>query len=458
MATNAELGMIPGVRVREISNPDLSIASPQFRIAGLVSTSLTSLLKRDITVVRGSGETDTIPGYTAGEITKVECISNYQEAYGTKRTQYKADTDYTVEDNVITWTGETKPEEGDVYYVTATINKISDSFFEPKEFTDISQVKDEYGPEYDSTTKTINNMVALARFILASGAKRLVCVQSKSNSLSDYTEAIKKLEEQEVQYVLTDGGNVDGVNAALENNVIDMNTIEKSMPRLGFVAPKDLEPTVETLISEASAIKNQNIAMVAPGKVLINVEDELGNQYEVWVSSIYAVAVIVGMLCNPNRRLATPLTRKDLTSYGIIDTFVHYGKQDIQKLAAKGITVLTLKKSTNTIVINQGLTTDPTNFGTYYLNVECCKKEQSRLLKEDLESWIGSEILDDTISLLTNYVSNTLDSFKGLYFNAYKDLKVARDASIPTKINISYKIAPIFGLDYIDIVFSVYIG
>lgn len=460
MATNEELGRMPGVRVKEILNADLGITSPQFRIAGLVSTSFTSLLKRDIVVVRGTGDTDTLTDFTTDEVTKVECISPYQEAYGTQRLKLEATTDYTVSENVITFTatGKQKISSGDTYYVTATIEKLSDSFFEPKEMQNISQVKKEYGAEYDSTDGVINPMVVLARLMFSAGAKRIVCVQSKSASLSDYTAALAKLEEVDVQYVLCDGTNVSGVNSALLTHVVTMSTVENSMPRVGFTSTEDLEPEVEEVITSAVALKSQNMVLTAPGKVLITVEDENGNSYDQWVSGNYANAAIIGMLCNPSRRLATPLTRKDITTYGIFDTFVHYKKQDVEKMAANGVNVLVQRKSSNTIVVNQGLTTDNTNYGSYYLNVVCCKYEVARLLQAYLdETFIGTEILEDTVSLVQSSIRNTLDGFKGVYLNNYKDLSVTRDASIPTKLNVRFKMSGIFGLDYIDMEFSVYV-
>lgn len=460
MATNAELGRMPGVRVKEILNADLGITSPQFRIAGLVSTSFTSLLKRDIAVIRGTGDTDTLTDFTADEVTSVECISPYQEAYGTQRLKLTVTTDYTVEDNVITFTtaGKAKIAAGDTYYVTARISKLSDHFFAPIEMQNYSQVVKEYGPEYDATNQVINPMVAMARLMFNAGAKRLVCVQAKTASLSDFTEAIAKLEEVDVQYIICSGNNVQGVNEALLTHVVNMSTVENSMPRVGFTSTVQLEPTVDQVLTTANALKSQNMVLTAPGKVLIAVEDEDGQSYEKWVTGNYANAAIIGMLCNPSRRLATPLTRKDITTYGILDTFIHYKKQDTEKLAANGVNVLVQRKSSNTIVVNQGLTTDNTNYGSYYLNIVCCKYEVARLLQAYLDqTFIGTEILEDTVSLVQSSIRNTLDGFKGLYLNNYKDLSVTRDVDIPTKLNVRFKMSGIFGLDYIDMEFSVYV-
>ena len=127
-------------------------------------------------------------------------------------------------------------------------------------------------------------------------------------------------------------------------------------------------------------------------------------------------------------------------------------------MAAEGVNVLVQRKASNTIVVNQGLTTDNTNYGSYYLNIVCCKYEVARLLQAYLdETFIGTEILEDTVSLVQSSIRNTLDGFKGLYLNNYKDLSVTRDADIPTKLNVRFKMSGIFGLDYIDMEFSVYV-
>lgn len=469
MATNEELGRMPGVRVKEILNANLGISSPQFRIAGLVSTSFTDLLKRDIIVIRGEGDTDTLTDFLADEVTSVECVSPYQEAYGTKRIQLEKSTetetkDYSVSGNTITFTenGKEKLTAGDTYYVTAKITKKSESFFEPKEMNNISQVIKEYGSEYDADLDKINPMVAYARLMFNAGARRVICVQAKSEAKSDYESSIAKLAEIDLQYVICNGNDVEGVNDVLLNHVVEMSAVENSMNRVGFtstpVTASKPEPSVDDIIAAAEHLKSQNMVLTAPGKVSIIVEDETGASYQKWVSANYANAAIIGMLCNPNRRLATPLTRKDITSYGIYDTSVHYKKQDIEKLAAKGVLVLIERKSTSSIVVNQGLTTDNTNYGSYYLNIVCCKYEVARLLKEYLDqTFIGTEILEDTISIVQSSIRNTLDGFKGIYLNNYKELSVNRDADIPTKINVSFKMSGIFGLDYIDLSFSVYV-
>lgn len=585
MAINQELGRIPGVRIKEIPNPDLNVTAPSNRVVGLVATSFTTLLRRDLQVVRGTSNMDTIDSVL---ISDVKCVSSYMEAYGTPRLKYVAGTDYTVSTDsetgitTITWlnhptsdeilqaditlsnwksshtilptagdyvyfvedataypalgqvtsadvlanadeslvnatigqyvklnesdkyiacestdTGalqivDTKdstftsgsgyvlgaitlegskkvvanasnsPVEGSTYYVTANISKQVDEYFEPIELTNITEVEAEYGPEYDSATDTVNAMTVLARQLFNAGATKIVCVQAKADNLASHKEALAKLEEVELQYVLCSGSaTVEGVNSEVMNHVVNMSTVEKSMNRLGFVAPflTDGKVTAEDIKAQVATLKTQLITMVAPGNVLIQVSDQNGDTYTKEVSSIYATATIVGMLANPNRRLATPLTRKDVTNLGILDLDTYYDKQTLEDLAKNGVTALVQRKYTNNIVINQGLTTDPSNYANYYLNIVCCKFEQARLLAADLDqTFIGTELLSDTLGLITTFIINVLDGFKGVYFNDYKDLSVARDVNIPTKVNVRYKIQGIFGLDYIDISFSVYVA
>lgn len=597
MAINQELGRIPGVRIKEIPNPDLNVTAPSNRVVGLVATSFTTLLRRDLQVVRGTSNTDTIDSVL---ISDVKCISSYMEAYGTPRLKYVEGKDYTVSTDgttgvtTITWLGHPTdgevistqinnttwkssaslpavgdyvmwvgdftqypasnqillstvqagadesftdygigsytilddntnkyvsgvneqgvplegalqivddlasgvtsgdgfvrgsaaianitgleetlkiispeevsdtPETGSTYYVTANISKQADEYFEPIELTNITEVEAEYGPEYDSATDTVNAMTVLARQLFNAGATKIVCVQAKADNLASHKEALAKLEEVELQYVLCSGSaTVEGVNSEVMNHVVNMSTVEKSMNRLGFVAPflTDGKVTTKDIKAQVATLKTQLITMAVPGNILIQVSDQNGDTYTKWVSSIYAAATIVGMLANPNRRLATPLTRKDVTNLGILDLDTYYDKQTIEDLAKNGVTVLVQRKYTNNIVINQGLTTDPSNYANYYLNIVCCKFEQARLLAADLDqTFIGTELLSDTLGLITTFIINVLDGFKGVYFNDYKDLSVARDVNIPTKVNVRYKIQGIFGMDYIDISFSVYVA
>lgn len=457
MATIEELGRIPGVRVKEELDPSLGITSPQYRVIGLISTSFMDVTKVDIPVVRGSGKTDTIPGYDAAEVKEVLCVSPYMEAYGTKRIQYVKTTDYTVAENVITWVeGKNAPAEGDTYYVTATITKVGDSFFEPKEFTDYSQIQAEYGSEYDSTEDRLNQLVLLARFMFTAGAKRVVACQAKSNTLSDIQAALAKFEEMSVQYIVCGSNDVVGVNNAVMQHCVNMSTIENSMLRLAITGPQKSTGTVSDFLGEAQALLSQNITLVAPGEVQFNVEDQNGVTYTKWGNSIYAAAAIAGMLANPTRRLATPLTRKSLTDYGIYDVSSYFKKSDIEKMSATGITVLVKTKDTNVVKINQGLTTDNRNFASYYLNVVACKLEIARLLQKALDdTFIGTEITTGTPTSVANFLAGQLDGMEGIYINGYKNLSVKRDASIPTKLNAYVEVLAIFALDYLDLTFKV---
>lgn len=454
MADN-DLGREPGVRVKEEPNANLGITSPQFRVCGLTGTSFTEILVRDIAVVRGSGTTDTIPGYDADEITEILTISSYMEAYGTQRTKYESGTDYTVAGNVITW-DQNGPLEGSTYYVTANITKLSESFFTPKEFTDYSQVTSYYGPEYDSDADTINELVVLARFMFAAGARRVVTCQAKTNALSDLQAAIDQYEELNIQYLLSGSNTVAGLNEAILRHVVDMNTVEVSMPRQAFVAPTNINGTLQDIITEARSLAEQHITMVGPQQVLIQVQDQYGNSHRKWVSSIYASAAIVGMLANPNRRLATPLTRKALTSYGILDISQYYKSPEVVALSGKGVTVLKKNKETNVIFVNQGVTTDISNWANYYLNVVCEKMEVARILQRELdEKYIGGEIDDPTPTDVKSFITRRLNDLKGNLIRGFQNVTVAEDAVNPAKLNVYLEIYPIFGLDYIDLTFKV---
>lgn len=280
--------------------------------------------------------------------------------------------------------------------------------------------------------------------------------QSTNASLSTITAALANFEEISVQYMLCGENQVAGANAAIMQHCVNMSATENSLLRTCVVAPATIIDSVNNYIANAQSYNTQFVTNIAPSQCLISVSDANGNAYEKWVSSIYVGAVLLGLAANPSRRLTQPLTRQFLYNYGILDIDKYYKKQEIMKLAGAGLTVLVLQKETGYVYVNQGLTTDTSNYANYYLNVVWSKLELVSYLQSQLDAaFIGTELTTDAPMNVQSYTAGLLDSQIGILMNGYRNLSVTQNATDPAALDVYVEVLPVFGLEYIFLNFKV---
>jgi hypothetical protein len=109
-----KLGKEPGVFIEEKVNTALAITDQRLKVAGIVGVASPNIVVSDVAVTRGSGATDTIPGFASADVLAILSVSSYVNAYGTNISSYAAGIDFTVTGNTITWLDEPVPIEGTV--------------------------------------------------------------------------------------------------------------------------------------------------------------------------------------------------------------------------------------------------------------------------------------------------------------------------------------------------------
>lgn len=306
---------------------------------------------------------------------------------------------------------------------------------------------------YEAMASTTAEIVFTTATATTSGA---TVSQSTNASLSTITAALANFEEISVQYMLCGENQVAGANAAVMQHCVNMSATENSLLRTCVVAPATIIDSVNEYIANAQSYKTQFVTNIAPSQCLISVSDANGNAYEKWASSIYVGAVLLGLAANPSRRLTQPLTRQFLYNYGILDIDKYYKKQEIMKLAGAGLTVLVLQKETGYVYVNQGLTTDTSNYANYYLNVVWSKLELVSYLQSQLDAaFIGTELTTDAPMNVQSYTAGLLDSQIGILMNGYRNLGVTKNATDPAALDVYVEVLPVFGLEYIFLNFKV---
>ena len=462
MAT-IKLGKEPGVYSQEEINPALAITEARLKVAGLVGHSTPTLTVQNVAVVRGTGDTDTLP-YAGTLVQEVLSISDYVNANGTNLPQYALTTDYTWEKgasgNVITWeTDGTKPEEGATYYVNLVVQK-DDTYYVPKKFADAQSVKAYYGPEYYTNEEgedVVNEISLAARLMFNNGANEIWICEAKlgaggTPSAENVKAAISLLDDIELQTIVCTYMDED-IQRFLATRVVIDSATENQRERIGWVCA--LEDDVETIVTQSKSYKEQRIINVAPSKVTVIAENNEGVAKEFEVQSTFAAAACTGMLVDNSRPVSTPLTRT--TPVGIYGVSKVYTRPEIEKLSAAGTFVL--KSRDGSVLVNQAVTTDNSNQNNREVSVVLIKDEIIKELRYNLDrDYIGkafnrnttpTKIKTSIVNILNQYLDTLVESFDS------SDIVVTPDGEDTTRVNVKLAFAVLRPLNYIYISFMV---
>lgn len=446
---------IPGVFIQEIPNPSLTRAQEGVLTAAIVGAAKSTFVVNSVEVVRTAG-TDTITGTTtapivAGDVASIISISDY---IGVPK--YVETTDFTIADNVITWVSGNKPTLGATYYVSLNQNK-SSAYYEPILFTNIEDVRANYG--YELEDGVLSEITAAAKLMFDSGAARVMVVQSATAGESDVEAALDKLQKEDVQVILIPGITLTaGLQTYLKTHVDNMSSVSLKKERIGFIAPLAAGASTTVISAQSASMADERIINIAPSQVNVTFKDNVTKEdVQMLLSSAYAGASLAGRLVNPNVRIATPLTRKVVTGVDDLNS-TKYLQTEIETMAGSGTCVLYTDSAGN-VKVNQGLTTDVSNANTSEISVVMIKDELRRVLRDSLEgSFIGTEMNTTTTpQLVASAVVSILETQKGRLLSAYRNVSARINLTDPTAVDVSMEVAVIRPLNYINISFTVYI-
>lgn len=317
----------------------------------------------------------------------------------------------------------------------------------------MDEVRAVHGYELDNGT--LCPISAAANLILNSGAQRLVIVQATDGSNTSQKEALDKLKLEDVQIIVMPGITDTALQTYLKSHVVDMSSTEEARERIGFIAPNGLSDSVDTIITQSGSIGEQRIINIAPPRITATFKDNTTDiDTSLTLSSIYAGASLAGTLANPNRRLALPLTRKQVNN---VDTLggIKYNRTQKETLAGNGTLVMYLDG--NVVKVNQGLTTDPSNYNTREISVVMIKDEIRRELRQVCDPYVGTEFGDTSVDDVKAAIVTALQAMNGTLITGnpgYQNLVVKKNATNPEAIDVSVSVAVIRPLNYINIKFT----
>jgi hypothetical protein len=318
-------------------------------------------------------------------------------------------------------------------------------------FTDFEDVARFYGQPLSSAGVVQSELSLGAYFAFRNGADAVYCVAvtpaGASIVIGDWETAVAKLEvPDDIDIIVPVSGDA-AVHAVVEAHVNAM--VASNMERRAIVGQDGAGSPVASasLISAASTIDNQRVALVSPSSIVYfnpqtNAEMVLGSQYFAAALAGVAAAQVPYM----------PLTMKTVS--GFLKMNEARSKSVKNNEARGGLCVF--EDVNGSIRIRHGLMTDPTSVHTREWSVVFAKDRMIQTLRSTYEDIIGQPILEDTTFIVKSLTVGALEQLKfSGYINDYSEAKVRQNTEDPTLIEVKFEYKPTYPLNYVYIQFAV---
>jgi hypothetical protein len=396
-----------------------------------------------------------------------------------------------VNPSTYTYPSLTIPPVSGAYYVNYSFNKTS-ADYGYQNFSNYSDVANEYGPEVEWVLDTngnyvaskINSLTLAARLAFANGAPFVTCVQmsGNANTALDLTVTGGPLDSLatddliSVIVPLTCGYSTSGTEVTLDNKSamlqavlshcntmsLDINKKERiSIGSLGQAEIGDVN-TPYTYIYEASqSLKSKRISLVAPGLVVVQVQDTSGATQNLTVDGSFLSVGVGALSCKTGSDVATPLTNQRLSGYFDLSAVTpnHSGKYylDAEKnnLAAYGN--LIIDKAGSRIYVRHQLTTDQSNPANGELSVVTTTDYVSQAVRFTLDGYIGQKLVPSVvIPLVKSSIVSTMSSLSAAgIISQQGDITVQLNPNNPTELLSTVSYVPVFPLNRIKVTFTI---
>ena len=344
-------------------------------------------------------------------------------------------------------------DQGDV--VEISYRYTDENYFKSKIFFDYDDVREQYGVPFDTAGNIQSELSLAVSIAFTNGAQRVTCaavdpVDKANPVLADYNAALDQLK---------DDPDISVVVAATGSQQIQQSVIahvrQQSVSRYErrAILGRDGSGTAVTpaqLISDANAISDSRIALVAPATMRyfapeLNKEIVIGGQY------LAAAAAGLSVSLSPSQ----PLTRKQVRGFADVGTREADAQRDLQ--SQNGLMVAE-KTRAGRLQIRHGVTTNNTNTLVREWNVTGQEDTMVYRLRAylDNDNLIGGIIDDLTLVNVKASADAALGSLvtDGI-IRDYQELKVRQLGTQPDVIEIRFAWKPSLPLNYIQVRYSV---
>jgi hypothetical protein len=345
-----------------------------------------------------------------------------------------------------------EPNVGDYYYISYMYEKQN---YDCALFTKFKDVTSEFGD-----LKASNPLVLAAYLTFLNGASAVILCQVKKATNSDlasdtaYYDVLTRLQQDvngiNPSVILPITTSLAVINAVSQHCAIQssMRNRRERISFFGFAV--GTEPTEAANI--ALGINSERMIGVYPDGIVVELVDPDGTVVSNVVDGSFIAAAFCGLNVSNAYDVATPMTRKTLV--GITNLVRSLDEVTMDMVASRGVTLI--QKISSSFVIRHGLTTNMSSILTKEIMIITIKDFIQQQARQVLDSYIGRKMTGN----LTNEISTSLGSMLRSATDAqiikdYKGVTAEIDSVQPDYIKVSAFYVPIFGLNYIQVTFTV---
>jgi len=348
-------------------------------------------------------------------------------------------------------------------YGTPKVSTLTLDDYGPTLYTDLTSLVGAYGPvattnDLAGSPYSVTNTLPLGAQIVftnsanTGGIMAVQCNPADGTPLAQFQAALNKL------------ASVPGVNIvvcltpmSLLYPSIVAHVVNCSQPLDGLfrTAVMGFDPTTTTIESainqaEGIAASGNGRRFLMPWPASVNIA--LANNTNAQLDGSFLAAAIAGLRINGNNDVATPLLRQQL--YPFTTAAVNLLRTDKLELRDGGVTVVELQNGL--VRITEDTTTDRSTIDNQEFSVTEIVDFVATTCATLLNSiFIGVKILSNTTSIVTATVQVLLNNLIALnILTDYQNVQVQVNPLDPRQIDISFEVAPVYGLRYISVTFS----
>lgn len=342
--------------------------------------------------------------------------------------------------------------------VTVSYNYTDESYNQATFFSNYNELASMFGTPWNSTTGEVQSPISLAAYIA-----------SKNGMSSCYGVAVPgvSLDGSAVTYPLTSWDTafealtiVDGIDIIVPvsgDNAVwalcreHINKMKENQDERVAVLGADGTSSVigaDGMIALAQSLNTDDMWLVSPST--FRFRNPMTNVVEV-VPGYYAAAAVAGY--NSSVAQYVPLTQKVIS--GLFSANEYNTKIVKRNECANGL--MYIDEVSSALRILHGRTTSTASVIEQETNIILTKYYIIKTMRRAFSNgYIGSIITSSTLLNIKSSAHSILCSLRDNNFiNGFSGLTVAADEINPTQVNISFSYTPVYGMNYIEISFSV---
>ena len=443
---------IPGIIVRIVNDTGV-IAPPLFqRYPVIIGEGDPYRLVSDQKITRSLGSVDSLRTVTS--VNELVSVGDLPGIAG-----YIDGTDYTLSGNTISWLpGGSAPTQGDNFYVTFTETRPT-SAYTPTLYFNENLIYADHGSG-TRTNGAINDVSVGASLALNAGSKGVIVAQLNLSSATDpdsptnneletafiaMRNELNKVTDYKLLLVPMSSGTLNTTTAA---NIFFNHAVLASQPEnkqeRSVIAALAKGLTYQQIATYAQSYSHERMCVPAIPNTTGTVTGQSGTH-----DTRFYCAALAGKLCSVP--IGREISDEIVPNVSFTDNFT---PDELNYLVQRGVSPA--KQSGGVTRNVMAITTDTTNALTESLGVQDIKDYVKKYWRDGL--WNVFRNVPITTTLPTAIQASSKGMLDLLVSQSivaeYKDVSAAQDETEPRKVNVSGKIKPAFGLQYIDVTFT----